>query len=86
MSIRKIFFFLVMQTLITLDRREVDEASDLAVSGVESNSSSLHSDLISSNSFFAEKSRTILLSLSMTTLPTRLVTSAMSVCPDLFSP
>ena len=76
----------LLLTLITLVRSEVDEASDLAVTGVVDKSSSLISEPKSPSSILVEKSRTMLFSLSITTLLTRLVTSAISVTPDLFSP
>ena len=70
--------------MITLDSSEVDEAPDLAVAGIADKSSSLFSEPNSLS--FVEKSRTMLLSLSMTTLLTRLVTSAISVQTDLSPP
>ena len=72
--------------MITLDSSEVDEAPDLAVAEIEDESSSLFSEPNSPSLIFVEKSRTMLLSLSMTTLLTRLVTSAISVQTDLSPP
>ena len=60
-------------TFITLERSDAEDVSDLAVTGV------LHPLWSGSpSSHFTEKSRTMLFSLSMTTLLTRLVTSARS--------
>ena len=60
-------------TFITLERRDVEEVSDLRVTGVLQPLSSG-----SPSSHLLEKSSTMLFSLSMTTLLTRLVTSARS--------